>query len=146
KSPWEACGKPASMTSTPSRASCSAISILSLASRLMPGDCSPSRRVVSKMATWSGTVGVPLARAAWLRAILVRRGAVGTGPPRGGRGPAASPRRTGRAGASRGLVVPAQPRHHGAQRLTGPLDRVVAARFAQALEVGPAAVVPVDPP
>src|SRR6266545_1627430 len=49
KSPWLATGKPASMTSTPRRASCSAISSLALAFRLMPGACSPSLRVVSKM-------------------------------------------------------------------------------------------------
>ena len=53
KSPWLAIGKPASMTSTPSRPSCSAISSFSPTSSEMPGDCSPSRRVVSKIFTWS---------------------------------------------------------------------------------------------
>ena len=51
KSPWLAIGKPASMMSTPRRASCSAISSFSPTSSEMPGDCSPSRRVVSKIFT-----------------------------------------------------------------------------------------------
>ena len=42
-------GNPASMASTSRRASCSAISTFSLWLRLMPGACSPSRSVVSKM-------------------------------------------------------------------------------------------------
>ncbi len=53
KSPGLAMGKPASMMSTPSRASCWAISSFSLAFSEMPGDCSPSRRVVSKICTRS---------------------------------------------------------------------------------------------
>ncbi len=55
KSPWLAMGKPASMTSTPRRASCSAISTFSPWSSEMPGDCSPSRRVVSKMISRFGS-------------------------------------------------------------------------------------------
>ena len=51
KSPGEAIGKPASITSTPSRASWCAISSFSVAFSEMPGDCSPSRSVVSKMMT-----------------------------------------------------------------------------------------------
>ena len=49
KSPGEAMGKPASMTSTPR--SCRAWAISSFSARFMlaPGDCSPSRSVVSKM-------------------------------------------------------------------------------------------------
>ena len=53
KSPGEAIGKPASMMSTPSRASWWAISSFSAVFSEMPGDCSPSRRVVSKMSTRS---------------------------------------------------------------------------------------------
>src|SRR5699024_5583281 len=49
KSPSEAAGKPASMTSTPSFSSCFAISSFSILFRLTPGDCSPSRSVVSKI-------------------------------------------------------------------------------------------------
>src|SRR6185312_9760436 len=45
--------KPASMTSTPRRASWCAISSFSPGFSEMPGDCSPSRRVVSKMMTRS---------------------------------------------------------------------------------------------
>ena len=48
-SPGEVIGKPASITSTPSRASWCAISSFSCVFSEMPGDCSPSRRVVSKM-------------------------------------------------------------------------------------------------
>src|SRR3954453_12471026 len=53
KSPGLAIGKPASMTSTPSRPSWWAISSFSDAFSEIPGDCSPSRRVVSKICTRS---------------------------------------------------------------------------------------------
>ena len=49
KSPGEAIGKPASITSTPSSASASAMRSFSARFMEKPGDCSPSRRVVSKM-------------------------------------------------------------------------------------------------
>ena len=42
-------GKPASITSTPSRSSCRAISSFSSTFIEAPGDCSPSLSVVSKM-------------------------------------------------------------------------------------------------
>jgi hypothetical protein len=53
KSPLELAAKPASITSTFSRSSWRAMR--SFSSRVMeaPGDCSPSRRVVSKMISWS---------------------------------------------------------------------------------------------
>ena len=51
KSPGEVIGKPASITSTPSRASCWAISTFSCVLSEIPGDCSPSRSVVSKIWT-----------------------------------------------------------------------------------------------
>ena len=54
KSPGDAIGKPASMMSTPMRANCRAISSFSSMFSVAPGDCSPSRRVVSKMRTTSG--------------------------------------------------------------------------------------------
>ena len=54
-------GSPASITSTPRRASCSAISSFSPTSSEIPGDCSPSRRVVSKIFTWS-VMAVSLSR------------------------------------------------------------------------------------
>ena len=57
KSPGEAIGKPASMTSTFRRASWWAISSFSPVFSEMPGDCSPSRSVVSKMRTWFGSDG-----------------------------------------------------------------------------------------
>src|SRR6266508_1162311 len=49
KSPGDETAKPASITSTPSRSSCRAISAFSSGRRAMPGDCSPSRSVVSKI-------------------------------------------------------------------------------------------------
>src|ERR1700730_4049257 len=58
KSPGEAIGKPASITSTPSRASCWAISSFSDAFSEIPGDCSPSRSVVSKISTRSDSLSM----------------------------------------------------------------------------------------
>ena len=52
RSSGEAAGKPASMTSTPSRASACATSSFSAEVIVAPGDCSPSRSVVSKIRTW----------------------------------------------------------------------------------------------
>src|SRR6476659_10958089 len=54
-SPCDEIGKPASRMSTCSRASCSAISTFSALVSAIPGACSPSRRVVSNMRTWSPT-------------------------------------------------------------------------------------------
>ena len=60
KSPTEAIGNPASMTSTPSAASARATSIFSAMFMLAPGDCSPSRKVVSKIRTRFGLgLGMP---------------------------------------------------------------------------------------
>src|SRR6185312_15296960 len=69
QSPREAAGKPASMTSTPSSCSARATRSFSGCVMLQPGDCSPSRSVVSKISTRSGlgamgvilcaSVGVP---------------------------------------------------------------------------------------
>src|SRR3972149_835929 len=53
KSPGELAGKPASMMSTPRRCSCWGVSILSWMLKATPGDCSPSRRLVSKISTLS---------------------------------------------------------------------------------------------
>ena len=55
-SPSEEIAKPASRMSTCRRASCSAISTFSSFVSAMPGACSPSRRVVSKNRTTSGSV------------------------------------------------------------------------------------------
>lgn len=52
KSPGEAAGKPASITSTFILASWTAILSFSSLFRLIPGACSPSLRVVSKILTW----------------------------------------------------------------------------------------------
>ena len=49
KSPWLEAGNPASMMSTPRISNWRARRIFSLRFMVAPGDCSPSRRVVSKM-------------------------------------------------------------------------------------------------
>src|SRR5271165_7429572 len=56
KSPGEVIGKPASITSTPRRESWWAISSFSCLFSEIPGDCSPSRRVVSKIRTRSASL------------------------------------------------------------------------------------------
>ena len=53
RSPGDEIANPASMMSTPSRSSWRAISIFSCAFSAMPGDCSPSLSVVSKIRTVS---------------------------------------------------------------------------------------------
>ena len=70
KSPGEVIGKPASMTSTPRRASCCAISTFSCVFSEIPGDCSPSRSVVSKIWTLlsSATGSLPAMLSPSLRA------------------------------------------------------------------------------
>ena len=66
KSPTEAIGKPASITSTPSSASASAMRSFSRRFMEKPGDCSPSRSVVSKMMTrLSGTCRNSDGRCSW---------------------------------------------------------------------------------
>ena len=57
KSPGEAIAKPASMTSTPISSSSWAILTFSATVIEAPGDCSPSRRVVSKMMMRSSAGG-----------------------------------------------------------------------------------------
>ena len=59
-SPGEAAAKPASMISTLSASSCFATSIFSFRFMLQPGDCSPSRSVVSKILTVLPMVSCPL--------------------------------------------------------------------------------------
>ena len=51
KSPGDETAKPASMISTLSRSSCRASAIFSSTFIVQPGDCSPSRSVVSKIRT-----------------------------------------------------------------------------------------------
>src|SRR6185295_17493037 len=57
QSPRDAAGNPASMTSTPRSASARAIRSFSGCAMLQPGDCSPSRSVVSKIITRSRDMG-----------------------------------------------------------------------------------------
>src|SRR6185369_5827648 len=59
KSPSEAIGKPASMMSTPRSWSLLAIRTFSVRFIEQPGDCSPSRKVVSKMLTRLCGMGCP---------------------------------------------------------------------------------------
>src|ERR1700741_1919739 len=68
KSPFELAAKPASMTSTFMRSSCFAMRIFSSFVIDAPGDCSPSRNVVSKMISLSDMSG-----------LLGRRSDVGIG-------------------------------------------------------------------
>src|SRR3954468_4359320 len=76
KSPGLVIGKPASTTSTPRRASCWAISSFSAVFSEMPGDCSPSRSVVSKLSTRLGSMlGSP-------SSVLLRAVFAATRPPR----------------------------------------------------------------
>src|ERR1700756_4790342 len=56
KSPSEAIGNPASITSTPMVSRSSATSSFSSCVMVAPGHCSPSRKVVSKMRTWSSSL------------------------------------------------------------------------------------------
>src|ERR1700758_3229589 len=58
KSPFELAAKPASITSTFIRSSCFAIRIFSSLVIDAPGDCSPSRNVVSKMISLSAISGL----------------------------------------------------------------------------------------
>src|SRR5689334_20680286 len=117
KSPGEAAGKPASMTSTLRRASCRATSSFSAAVRPAPGACSPSRRVVSKMRTLpAGTKG-PAGR-------------------RAGRGSLRLPGFDGDR---------IQERHLRAKLGTDLLDLVVAILLAEPLELLATGVVLVDP-
>ena len=66
KSPSEAIGKPASITSTPMASRTSATRSFSATVIEQPGDCSPSRKVVSKMITRSGGAAGGLLLSAWL--------------------------------------------------------------------------------
>ena len=59
KSPLELAAKPASITSTRSRSSWRAMRSFSSLVMDAPGDCSPSRSVVSKMISWSA-MWIPL--------------------------------------------------------------------------------------
>src|SRR6266516_7865327 len=62
KSPSEEAAKPASITSTPRCSSWRAIASFSSTFMVAPGDCSPSRRVVSKICTRSMVVSFTPAR------------------------------------------------------------------------------------
>ena len=68
KSPGEAIAKPASSTSTPSSVSASAMRIFSFRFIEKPGDCSPSRSVVSKMMMRSSS---SLPKLGWVMLIWV---------------------------------------------------------------------------
>ena len=89
KSPGEVIGKPASMMSTPRRANWWAISSFSCLLSEIPGDCSPSRRVVSKILTRSagsrgcwGLVGHVVRAPSLSRFPFLSAGFAATRPPR----------------------------------------------------------------
>ena len=90
KSPGEAIGKPASITSTPSRASCCAISSFSDAFSEIPGDCSPSRSVVSKISTRSLSMMSFRSSCGFFSAGFAAQAAATRYSPRGGRRRSAS--------------------------------------------------------
>src|SRR4051794_40954119 len=75
KSPSDAIGNPASRMSTPSSTSLRAIRSFSGTVMLQPGDCSPSRRVVSKIYTRSLMVFEPIGTlwrgGGWFGEILI---------------------------------------------------------------------------
>ena len=73
RSPGEAAGKPASMMSTPSRASCLATSSFSRRCIVAPGDCSPSRSVVSKISTTSRSAVTLSGTSVSMKVISFRR-------------------------------------------------------------------------
>ena len=110
KSPGEAAGKPASITSTLSRASWRATSSFSAAVSPAPGACSPSRSVVSKIRTLPGGD----------RRAAHRAGACAAGA--GGRGCRRPDRRLGLAGLDDDRV---EERHLGPQVAPDLLDLVV---------------------
>ena len=62
KSPGEETENPASTMSAPSRSSCVPISAFSSGESAMPGDCSPSRNVVSKIVILRLTAHPPCLR------------------------------------------------------------------------------------
>src|SRR5215471_17866457 len=72
KSPSEAIGNPASITSTPIVSSSSATSSFSSCVMVAPGHCSPSRKVVSKMRTRSSSLLGAVAFGAGLAGALAR--------------------------------------------------------------------------
>src|SRR3954469_6715957 len=126
------------MMSTPSRASWFAISSFSCRLSEMPGDCSPSRNVVSKIFTWSGVpsavMSVPFRFLPFgLLLVLRLRGRHALFPPEGEeekskggleRHRQAQPTRLGEFGRERGLpggVHPVGPRSRPA---CGPVERV----------------------
>src|SRR5580704_8267884 len=106
RSSGEAAGKPASMTSTPRRASARATSSFSGDVIVAPGDCSPSRSVVSKIRTYPSAISNTV--------HLISGAAGGLGP----RQPAQSVVRSYRDGI--------QERHHRAELRADLLDRQVA--------------------
>src|ERR687885_1456168 len=113
-------GKPASITSTPRRASWWAISSFSGVLSEIPGDCSPSRRVVSKISTRLGSGDVVVMSLLLSRpSRLLGAGFAALRPPRvippeGGEGEAGE----GSAGAPSAVSVAAVVA--GAQRITEP--------------------------
>src|SRR3954466_6676759 len=130
KSPGLVIGKPASMTSTPSRASWWAISSFSDGLSEIPGDCSPSRRVVSKTCTRSMGQLLVLGLGPFLRLSSRLRGRHAFAPPRGG----GAGEGKGRDATARAPTIP----------IAGQQD-LVAAEPVRRGHLAPAAVGPLEP-
>src|SRR5579884_2219040 len=167
RSPGELAGNPASMTSTRISARARAASSFSCVFIVKPGDCSPSRSVVSKIRIASA-IAVPSAdthpcpsaliktreEARTLSSAPGRRGlrlgtAVGrTDAMAGPHTPLTLRPRLGlarRGGRRRGSAVPPQPRHHRAELPADLLDRVVPLLPRAGVEDRPAGLVLEDP-
>src|SRR4029077_1867771 len=144
KSPREAAGNPASMTSTPSSASARATRSFSGWVMLQPGDCSPSRSVVSKISTRSGLEIIVLASCG----VPHGGGALGAGALERlslGRLGRESPGRSALAHPSGDAARLLEPRHARAQRGAHPLDLPVDVLGEELLVIRPALLVLADP-
>jgi hypothetical protein len=94
KSPGDEAGNPASMKSTRMRSSACAISSFSSTLRATPGDCSPSRSVVSKISTLSSAISLNLRNHSVGR-YSTCRGAASSAPTMPGRPSSATAERAG---------------------------------------------------
>src|SRR5581483_11306569 len=143
KSPGDEAGNPASMKSTRRRSSCRAISSLSSAFSETPGDCSPSRSVVSKMSTFSSVA-------------IAQPPMVNEMPYRSGSGPLPAQRQGGprkveiasfaeHRFSAFDLAPLGQPGHHRPQLLADHFDRVLRFHAPHGVEVRPPGLVLQDP-
>src|SRR5690606_12453301 len=142
KSPGEAAGKPASITSTRRAINESATSSFSSAVSVAPGDCSPSRSVVSNTIT-RGVVALTLMSPSLMRSHL-SSGGFTTRTREPTRGYPCLRLLRGHGGVTRGLAR-LQEGHHAAQLRADALDLVVVLSLAHLEEGLAARLVLVDP-